>query len=84
MTLDRKKYTEELDQMQEAKSVPVELCPLDAVAIITHVQLVATNTGDCKITQIAIAAARKIQETVLDPQSTAYEILEAGWGAIKN
>ncbi len=82
MTLDRKKYTQELHQMQEAESVPVKLCPLEAVAIVNHVQLVAQH-GDSKITQIAIAAARKIQKAVLDPGSTAYEVLEAGWGKSK-
>jgi len=85
MTLDGKKYTQELDQMQKAESVSVELCPLDALALANHVQIAAQYTGteNSKVTQIAIAAAKKIQKAVLDPESTAYEVLEAGWGTIE-
>jgi len=84
MTLDRQKYFQELNKIEEAKAVAVQLSPLAAVAIINHVQLAAQHSGSCKISKIAIAGARKIQEAVLDPESTAYEMLEAGWATIEN
>lgn len=82
MTLD--KYTQELNEMHNSKSVAVELCPLQAVAIINHVQLAVQQqcSASCKISEIAVAGARKIQKAVLDPESTAYAVLEAGWKAI--
>jgi hypothetical protein len=83
MTLDNQKYLEELDKMRKAEPKSVELCPLEAVAIINHVQIAAENTNNCKITQIAINGARKIQKAVLDLRSTAYEVLEARWQAVK-
>lgn len=77
------KYAQELDKMQVAELISVELCPLEAVAIINHVQIAAQNTSNCKITQIAITGAKRIQEAVLNPESTAYDVLEAGWKAIE-
>ena len=82
--LDRRtKYIQELGQMQEAELVAVKLSPLDAVAIVNHIQITAQHTSNCKITQVACAAARKIQNAVLDSESTAYAILEAGWTEIE-
>jgi hypothetical protein len=81
--MDCKKYAQELKEIQERGAVVVKLCPIEAVAIINHVQLSATNTGNYKITQVAIAGAKKIQEAVLDPESTAYEVLEAGWKIVE-
>jgi hypothetical protein len=85
MAVDRKKYAQELDKMQGAKTVAVELSPLHAVAIVNHVQLAVQQqcSASHKVSEIAVAGARQIQETVLDPESTAYQILEEGWGVIE-
>lgn len=83
---DCQKYAEELDKMQEAETVAVNLSPLHAVAIVNHVQLAIQQqcSASHKISEIAVAGARKIQEAVLDPESTAYQILQEGWKGLKS
>lgn len=86
MAVDRKKYAQELEKMQKAETVTVELSPLHAVAIVNHVQLAVQQQCSArshKVSEIAVAGARQIQKAVLDPESTAYQILEEGWNAIK-
>jgi hypothetical protein len=82
--IESQKYVEELAAMQDSEGILVELSPLEAVAICNHIQLAGQHTSNCKITQIAITGAKRIQKSVLDPESTAYAVLEAGWGAIEN
>jgi hypothetical protein len=82
--IDSQKYVAELVEMEKAEAVSVEISPLEAVAIINHIQMAAQHTSNCKITQIAITGGKRIQNLVLHPESTAYQILQSGWGAIEN
>lgn len=41
MTIKLDKYTEELSVLSESEPVAVQLTPMEAVAIINHVQLAA-------------------------------------------
>jgi len=83
--VNHKEYEEELSAMQKSEAVAVELTPLEAVALVNHVQLAVQQQCDAshKVSEIAVAGARQIQKAVLDPESTAYQILEEGWEAIE-
>jgi hypothetical protein len=59
----------------------IELPPIAAIAIISHIQL-ATRHPEVKkdndFTKIAIGIARQLQE-LFNPESATYQILKLGW-----
>lgn len=75
-----KKYTDEINAMQDLPPMTIELPPLAAIAIISHIQLAIRHPaiGDDAFTKIAIDTARQLQN-LLNPESETYRILELGW-----
>jgi len=75
-----KKYAEEVNQMQDLPPATVEIPPLAAVAIISHIQLATRHPaiGNDIFTKIAIDTAKQLQE-LFDPDSATYQVLERGW-----
>ena len=75
-----KKYDAELQELESLPPAAIELPPLQALAVITHLQIAATNPA-VKYNPLlpsAIAAAKHIQES-FNPESAIYEVLELGW-----
>lgn len=78
---DLKKYAAELASLEDKAAAPIEIHPLAAIAIISHIQLATRHPSlaDKKgLTEIAIGAARQLQE-LFNPESTTAKVLELGW-----
>ncbi|MEG4944004.1 hypothetical protein [Microcoleus sp. F4-D5] len=79
---DLKKYSEEMMAMQDLPPATVELPPLAAIAIISHIQLATRHpsVGGDTFTKIAIDTAKQLQN-LFNPDSETYKVLELGWNA---
>ncbi|MEG4258505.1 hypothetical protein, partial [Microcoleus sp. Pol8_C2] len=79
-TPDLKKYADEVNKMQDLPPAPIDLPPLAAIAIISHIQLAIRHPGvaDDSFTKIAIDTARQLQN-LFAPTSETYKVLELGW-----
>ena len=77
---DLKKYAQEVDEMQTLPAASVELPPLAALAIISHIQLAIRHPGiaDSEFAQIAIDVAKQLQN-LFNEDSETYKVLELGW-----
>lgn len=66
--------------MQDLPPATVELPPLAAIAIISHIQLACRHPGLVAdgVTKIAIDTARQLQN-LFNPNSETYKVLELGW-----
>jgi hypothetical protein len=75
-----KKYVQEVNEMQLLPAASVELPPLAALAIISHIQLAIRHPGiaDSEFAQIAIDVAKQLQK-LFNPISETYKVLELGW-----
>lgn len=75
-----KKYDAELQELESLPPVAIELHPLEALAIVTHIQIGAANPAVKRnpLLPSAIAAAKQIQSS-FNPDSAIYEVLELGW-----
>jgi len=80
---DLKQYAAELAQLENAPPAAIELPPLAAIAIISHIQLatrhpsLADNAG---LTKMAIEVALQLQ-ALFSPESATYKVLELGWNS---
>ncbi|MEG4275167.1 MULTISPECIES: hypothetical protein [unclassified Microcoleus] len=75
-----KKYTDEVNSLQDLPAATVELPPLAAIAIISHIQFASRHpdiAGDT-FTKIAIDTAKQLQN-LFNPDSETYKVLELGW-----
>ncbi|MEG5186091.1 MULTISPECIES: hypothetical protein [unclassified Microcoleus] len=77
---DLKKYADEMMAMQDLPPATVELPPLAAIAIISHIQLATRHpsVGGDTFTKIAIETAHQLQQ-LFNPESETYKVLELGW-----
>jgi len=78
---DPKKYAKEMNKMQKLPPASIEIPPLAAPALITHIQLASRHpavNGDKLITKIAIDCAKQLQN-LFNPESATYQMLELGW-----
>ena len=60
---DPKKYPKEMNEMQKLPPASIEIPPLAALALITHIQLASRHPavkGDKLITKIAIDCAKQL------------------------
>jgi hypothetical protein len=75
-----KKYTDEIDAMQDFPPTTIEITPITAIAIISHIQLAIRHPTieDDIFTKTAIDTARQLQN-LFSPKSATYQILELGW-----
>jgi hypothetical protein len=75
-----KRYDAELQEVELLPPAAIELPPLQALAVITHLQIAAANpaVANNPLLPSAIAAAKHIQ-SCLNPDSAIHEILELGW-----
>ena len=75
-----KKYDEELQELETLPLAAIELPPLQALALVTHIQIAATNPAVRynPLLPSAIAAAKHIQES-FNQESAIFEVLELGW-----
>lgn len=66
--------------MQDVPPATVELPPLAAIAVISHIQLACRHPGlaDDGVTEIAIHTARQLQNLFSETSET-YKVLELGW-----
>jgi hypothetical protein len=73
-------YDAELDELDSLPPAAIELTARQALALITHIQIGATNPAvkDNPLLPEAIAAAKHIQST-FNPESATHEVLELGW-----
>ena len=75
-----KRYDAELQELESLSPAAIELPPLQALAVITHLQIAAANPA-VKYNPLlpsAIAADKHIQES-FNPESAIYEVLELDW-----
>ncbi|WP_445173774.1 hypothetical protein [Microcoleus sp.] len=75
-----KKYDAELQELESLAAAEIELSAEQALAIVTHMQIAATNPA-VKYNPLlpsAIAAAKQIQSS-FNPNSAIHEVLELGW-----
>jgi hypothetical protein len=77
---DLEKYALELNAMQNLPPASVELPPLAALAIISHIQLAIRHPGiaDSEFAKIAIDVAKQLQN-LFNKNSETYKVLELGW-----
>jgi hypothetical protein len=77
---DLKKYAQEVNEMQMLPAASVELPPLAALAIISHIQLAIRHPGvaDSEFAKIAIDVAKQLQN-LFNSDSETYKVLELGW-----
>ena len=77
---DLKKYVQEVNEMQLLPAASVEIPPLAAVAIISHIQLAIRHPeiADSEFAQIAIDVAKQLQN-LFNKDSETYKVLELGW-----
>ena len=76
-----KKYDAELQELESLPPATIELSPLQALAIITHIQIGSAANPAVKHNPLlpsAIAAAKQIQSS-FNPDSAIHEVLELGW-----
>jgi hypothetical protein len=75
-----KKYAEEVNEMQRLPPASVEIPPLAALAIISHIQLAIRYPGiaDYELAKIAIDVAKQLQN-LFNKDSETYKVLELGW-----
>ena len=81
-----KEYAAELTELENSPPTAIELHPLAAIAIISHIQLAIRHpsvAGKDGLTQIAIDVARQLQD-LFNPESTTYKVLELGWKPEEN
>jgi len=74
------KYAQEVNKMPFSPAAPVEIPPLAALAIISHIQLAIRHPGiaNSEFSQMAIDAAKQLQK-LFDEKSETYKVLELGW-----
>ena len=77
---DLEKYAREVNAMQDLPPASVELPPLAALAIISHIQLAIRHPGiaDSEFAKIAIDVAKQLQN-LFNENSETYKVLELGW-----
>jgi hypothetical protein len=77
---DLKKYAQEINEMRMLPPASVEIPPVAALAIISHIQLASRHPGteSVEFTRIAIDVAKQLQN-LFNPESTTYQVLELGW-----
>jgi hypothetical protein len=77
---DLKKYVQEVNEMQLLPAASVEIPPLAAVAIISHIQLAIRHPeiADSEFAQVAIDVAKQLQD-LFNSTSETYKVLELGW-----
>jgi hypothetical protein len=77
---DLQKYALEVDAMQRLPAATVELPPLAALAIISHIQLATRHPGTegTGFSKIAIDVAKQLQN-LFNEDSETYKVLELGW-----
>lgn len=76
----QQEYLAELKALENSTVVAVQIPSIAIIAIIGNIQLASRHpeVGDSPVTRIAIDAARKLQ-SVFDPESAIYKVLELGW-----
>ncbi|MEG4964561.1 MULTISPECIES: hypothetical protein [unclassified Microcoleus] len=77
---DLKKYADEVNAMRDLPPTTVEIPPIAAIAIISHIQLATRHPAiaDDTFTKIAIEVAHQLQQ-LFNPDSETYKVLELGW-----
>jgi hypothetical protein len=77
---DLNKYIQEVNKMQMLPAASVEVPPLAAVAIISHIQLAIRHpaVADTEFAKIAIDVAKQLQN-LFNKDSETYKVLELGW-----
>jgi len=74
------KYAQEVNEMQALPAASVELPPLAALAIISHIQLAIRHpdVADTEFAKIASDVAKQLQN-LFNKDSETYKVLELGW-----
>jgi hypothetical protein len=74
------KYVQEINEMQMLQAASVEIPPLAAVAIISHIQLAIRHPAivNTEFAKIAIDVATQLQK-LFNKDSETYKVLELGW-----
>jgi hypothetical protein len=77
---DLRKYAQEVNEMPAQPAIAVQIPPLAALAIISHIQLAIRHPGiaDSEFAQIEIDVAKQLQE-LFEEDSETYKVLELGW-----
>jgi hypothetical protein len=77
---DLEKYAQEVNEMQMLPAASVEVPPLAALAIISHIQLAIRHpaVADSEFAKIAIDVAKQLQN-LFNQDSETYKVLELGW-----
>jgi hypothetical protein len=80
---DFEEYAAEIKKLEDVPPAAIEISPLEAIALISHVQLatrhpaLADKSGS---TKVAIDVALQLQ-ALFNSESTIYKVLELGWNS---
>lgn len=77
---DLEKYAQEVNEMPALPSSAVEIPPLAALAIISHIQLATRHPAiaESEVAKIAIDVAKQLQN-LFNQDSETFKVLELGW-----
>jgi hypothetical protein len=77
---DLPKYAQEVNAMQDLPAATVEIPPVAALAIVSHIQLAIRHPGiaDSEFAKIAVDVAKQLQN-LFNKDSEVYKVLELGW-----
>jgi hypothetical protein len=78
-----KQYSAELAELKNAPPCAIEILPLQAIAIVSHVQLALRHPSladNSALTKIARDVALQLQ-ALFNSESATYKVLELGWNS---
>ncbi|WP_293335131.1 hypothetical protein [Microcoleus sp. CAWBG58] len=76
-----KQYYAELAELENAPAREIQILPLQAIAIVSHIQLALLHrslAGKTTVTRIARDVAIDLQ-ALFNPESATYKVLDLGW-----
>lgn len=76
-----KQYSAELAELENAPACEIQILPLQAIAIVSHIQLAIRHPSladNSALTKIARDVAIEFQ-ALFDSNSATYKVLEMGW-----
>jgi hypothetical protein len=78
-----KEYAAELAELEKAPPCAIEIAPLAAIAIVSHIQLAVRHPSladNAPLTKIARDVALQLQ-ALFNSESATYKVLEMGWNS---
>lgn len=78
-----KQYSAELAELENAPPCEIQILPLQAIVIVSHIQLALRHPSlkdNAALTRIARDVAIELQ-SLFNSESATYKVLELGWNS---